>query len=504
MVEKNCIFNMLHYGGEVIMKLYDIISNLKFVGIKNYQELDIDALTCNSNEKTQNGIYFCIKGLNNDGHDHAVDAIKNGAVCLVVERFLEIPVCQILVENSRACMSYISSIFYETYKSKMRFIGITGTNGKTTTTFLIREILTKLNRKVGMIGTEGVYINNLLLPPTLTTPDPIVLHRLLHDMDNNGCEFCVMEVSAHAIALNKIDNIYYDVVGLTNITKDHLDFFVNMDNYIKCKASLFDYRHAKAGVINTDAKYGKEIAKRSNIEITTVGRDGEIKIINTVNTLKGTTITFEYKGKEYTTNTNLIGDYNVANMMMAIACLTDVNIDIKDICNALKNIDIVVPGRFNFLDIDANFNVVIDYAHTPDGIKNILSTIKQLPIARLITVFGCGGNRDKTKRSEMGDMACGLSDYVIVTSDNPRFENPELIIDDILRDNTSKNVVKITDRKSAIEYALSIARDNDVVAILGKGAENYQEIKGVKFPYSDYDVVDNYFKYQNKSVLRHD
>ena len=486
------------------MKLYDIISNLKFVGIKNYQELDIDALTCDSKEKTHNSIYFCIKGLNNDGHEYAADAIKNGAVCLVVERFLEIPICQILVENSRATMSYICSIFYETYKSKMRFIGITGTNGKTTTTFLIREILAKLNRKVGMIGTEGIYINNLLLPPTLTTPDPILLHKVLRDMENNGCEYCVMEVSAHAIALNKIDNIYYDVVGLTNITKDHLDFFVNIDNYVKCKTSLFDYRHAKTGVINTDAKYGKEIAKKANIEISTVGREGDIKIINAINTLKGTTIKFEYKGKEYSTHTNLIGDYNVANVMMAIGCLTGINIDIKEICNVLKNIDVIVPGRFNVLNIDANFNVVIDYAHTPDGMKNILSTIKQLPIAKLITVFGCGGNRDKTKRSEMGEMACELSDYVIVTSDNPRNENPELIIDDILRNNTSKNVVKITDRKSAIEYALSIARDNDVVAILGKGAENYQEIKGVKFPYSDYEVVDNYFKYQNKSVLKHD
>lgn len=495
---------MLHYGREVIMKLYDIISNLKFIGIKNYQELDIDALTCDSKEKTHNSIYFCIKGLNNDGHEYATDAIKNGAVCLVVERFLEIPICQILVENSRVSMSYISSIFYETYKSKMRFIGITGTNGKTTTTFLIREILTKLNRKVGMIGTEGVYINNLLLPPTLTTPDPIILHKLLRDMESNGCEYCIMEVSAHAIALNKIDNIYYDVVGLTNITKDHLDFFVNMDNYIKCKASLFDYKHAKAGVINTDAKYGKEIAKKANIEITTVGKEGDVKILNTLNTLKGTTIKFEYKGKEYSTHTNLIGEYNVANVMMAIGCLANMNIDIKEICNTLKNIDVTVPGRFNVLNIDANFNVVVDYAHTPDGIKNILSTIKQLPIKKLITVFGCGGNRDKTKRGEMGAMACELSDYVIVTSDNPRNENPELIIDDILRNNTSKNVVKITDRKSAIEYALSIARDSDVVAILGKGAENYQEIKGVKFPYSDYEVVDNYFKYQNKRVLKND
>ena len=213
---------------EVFMQLYDIISNLKFIGIKNYQDKDIEALSCNSKEKLNKGIYFCIKGLHSDGHDFAKESISHGAVCLVVERYLDLPITQILVENVRVAMSFISSVFYETYKSKMKFIGVTGTNGKTTTTFLIREILMKLNKKVGLIGTEGIYINSLMLPAMLTTPDPIDLHKVIKDMENNGCEYCVMEVSAHAIALNKIDDIRYDVVGLTNITKDHLDFFLNM------------------------------------------------------------------------------------------------------------------------------------------------------------------------------------------------------------------------------------------------------------------------------------
>ncbi len=483
------------------MKLYDIISNLKFIGIKNYQELNIDSLSCDSNEKINDGIYFCIKGINRDGHNYAKDAIENGAVCLVVEKFLDLPITQILVENSRIAMSFISSVFYETYKSKMKFIGITGTNGKTTTTFLIREILTKLGKSVGLIGTEGIYINHLLLPANLTTPDPIDLHKLIKDMDNNGCEYCVMEVSAHAIALNKIDNIYYDIVGLTNITKDHLDYFINMENYMKCKASLFDYKHAKFGIINTDVKYGKEISKRSNIEIQTVGKDADIKIIDSNKGLSGTDFKFQYRDKIYKAHTNLIGDYNISNIMMAIACLINLGININDIIDTINTNEFIVPGRFNVLNLDTNYNVIIDYAHTPDGIKNVLTAIKNLPIARLITVFGCGGNRDKTKRSEMGEVATDLSDFVIVTSDNPRFENPELIIDDIMAGIKSNNAYRIENRKSAIEYALSIAKANDVVAILGKGAENYQDINGVKIPYSDYDVVDNYFKYSKKSEV---
>ena len=483
------------------MKLYDIISNLKFTGIKNYQELEINSLTCDSKERVEKGIYFCLKGLKSDGHDYAQESIKNGAVCLVVEEFLDLPITQIKVSNSRIAMSFISSVFYETYKSKMKFIGMTGTNGKTTTTFLIREILAGLGKKVGLIGTEGIYINSLRLPPMLTTPDPINLHKTIRDMENNGCEYCVMEVSAHAIALNKIDNIYYDVVGLSNITKDHLDFFLNMENYIKCKAGLFDVRHAKSGVINIDAKYCKEIAKKANIEISTIGTDGDIKLLESNQTFDGTNFVIERNGKTYKANTNLIGDYNISNIMMATAILTKLGISMKEILSAIKSHEFIVPGRFNVLKTNSDYNVLIDFAHTPDGIKNILTTLKKLPHNKIITVFGCGGNRDKTKRSEMGDMALRLSDYVIVTSDNPRDENPEMIIDDIVQNINSKNVVRITDRRSAIEYALSVAKKGDIVAILGKGAENYQEIKGLKTHFSDYEVVDNYFKYTLKSEL---
>ena len=484
------------------MKLYDIISNLKFIGIKNYHDQEIDSLSCDSKEKLEKGIFFCIKGINADGHDFASESIKNGAVCLVVERYLDMPITQILVENVRVAMSFISSVFYQTYKSKMKFVGVTGTNGKTTTTFLIREILMHMGKKVGLIGTEGVYINSLMLPATLTTPDPINLHKIIKDMENNGCEYCIMEISAHAIALNKIDDIHYDVIGLTNITKDHLDFFLNMENYIKCKASIFDVCHAKTGVINADAKYCKDIAKKSNIEMTSIGKLADLEISNVTQKLKGSNFKIEYKGKQLLCSTNLIGDFNLSNLLMAIAMLINLGFNLKEIVTTIKSHEFIIPGRFNILKTNSDFQVVVDYAHTPDGIKNILNALKKLPHHKIITVFGCGGNRDKTKRSEMGQVAIELSDYVIVTTDNPRDENPEIIIDEIVQNITSKNIVRISDRKSAIEYALTIAKPDDIIAILGKGAETYQEIKGVKVHFSDYEVVDNFFKYALKREMK--
>lgn len=483
------------------MQLYEIISNLNFIGIKNYKELEINSLTCNSKELVNNGIYFCLKGMKTDGHDYALESVKNGACCLIVEKFIDAPTTQILVDNARIAMSYISSIFYGTYKSKMKFVGVTGTNGKTTTTFLLREVLQKMDKKVGLIGTEGIFINSLMLPATLTTPDPIELHKTIKNMERNGCEYCIMEVSAHSIALNKIDDIYYEVVGISNITKDHLDFFINMDNYMKCKASLFSAKHAKAGVVNVDAKYCKDIAKKSDIDITTTGKEADLKLVELNQNLRGSNFKVEYKNKLYNVSTNLIGDYNVSNLMLCMAILTKLGYDLKQVIDVIKTSNFVVPGRFNVLKVDANYNVVIDYAHTPDGIKNILSALKRLPHRNIITVFGCGGDRDKTKRGEMGEQAVQLSDYVVVTSDNPRFENPDMIIDDIVKDLQTKKLVRITNRRSAIEYALSIARENDIVAILGKGAENYQDIAGVKVHFSDYEIVDNYFKYLIKSEL---
>lgn len=477
------------------MNLQQIIQNLTFNGIKNYKDLQIESLTNDSKQSVQQGLYFCLKGNKVDGHNYSQEAVDNGAVCLVVERFLDLPVTQILVDNARRAMSTISATFYEFDKSKIKFIGVTGTNGKTTTAFVTRHILQNLGKRVGMIGTEGTYIGNIKVPTKLTTPDPIKLHKVIHDMDKNNIEYVVMEVSAHALALNKVDSIMYDVVGLTNITQDHLDYFNNIENYAMAKSQLFTYKHANKAIINVDDKFCRAIAKKCEIGCKTlsVHKPADI-MVEEANLEAGKTQAVINLGeKQYMLNSSLVGEYNLANTLMAVGFCDALGFEINDILQALNACAVVVPGRLNLIKTPKNSTVVIDYAHTPDGIEKVATTLNKIKTGKLIVVFGCGGNRDAAKRAEMGAIASKLADYVVVTSDNPRDENPYQILSDIDRGISKTNYVKIENRTSAINYALALAGPNDIVAILGKGNESYQEIKGIKHPYSDYKVVDEYF-----------
>ncbi|MBQ7880297.1 MAG: UDP-N-acetylmuramoyl-L-alanyl-D-glutamate--2,6-diaminopimelate ligase [Clostridia bacterium] len=415
------------------MNLQNLIKNISFKGIKNYKDVQIENLTNVSTRDTNQGLYFCLKGGKTDGHNYAQEAINNGAVCLVVERYLDLPVTQILVDNVRVAMSNISANFYEFDKSKIKFIGVTGTNGKTTTAFVTRHILQNLGKRVGMIGTEGIYIGDLKLPAQLTTPDPIMLHKIIHDMDLNGIEYVVMEVSAHALALNKVDSLMYDVVGITNITQDHLDYFNTMENYARAKAELFTYKHAKKAIINIDDKYTRAIHKKCDIDTKTLSlhRPADIMVEESNLGLNKTQAVISIGNKQYMLNTSLVGEYNLANTLMAVSFCNALGLEISDILQALDNCELVVPGRLNTIQTPKNNTVVIDYAHTPDGIEKVLSTLNSIKKGRVIVVFGCGGNRDNTKRAKMGEIATKLSDYVVVTSDNPRYENPRQIILDI-------------------------------------------------------------------------
>ncbi|MBQ8522595.1 MAG: UDP-N-acetylmuramoyl-L-alanyl-D-glutamate--2,6-diaminopimelate ligase [Clostridia bacterium] len=487
------------------MNLQQILQDLSFKGVKNYKNVQIDNLTNSSTKDTSNALYFCLKGSKVDGHDYAEEAVNNGAVCLVVERYLDLPVTQILVDNSRLAMSTISAKFYEFDKSQIRFIGVTGTNGKTTTSFITRHILQNLGKRVGMIGTEGIYIGDIKLPATLTTPDPIQLHKIIHDMDQNNIEFVVMEVSAHAIALNKIDSIMYDVVGLTNITQDHLDYFNTMENYARAKAELFTYKHAQKAIINIDDKYTRAILKKCNIDVKTLSlkRVADIMVEESELDINKTEAVINIDGKHYMLNTSLTGEYNLANTLMAVNFCASLGFEITDIMQALNKSKINVPGRLNLLTTPTKSMVVIDYAHTPDGIEKVLSTLNQIKRGDIIVVFGCGGNRDNSKRAEMGKIATNLADYVVITSDNPRDENPYQIIADINKGISKQNKhVNIENRASAINYALAIAKENDIVAILGKGNEAYQEIKGEKQPFSDYKVVEDYFNKEQERLIK--
>lgn len=477
------------------MELQKIIQNLEFKGIKNYKNLDIQSLTNVSEEKTIKGMYFCLKGNKVDGHNFSSQAIQNGAICLVVERFLDLPITQILVDNSRKAMSQISANFYQFENSKIKFIGITGTNGKTTTSFIIKQLLENLGHKVGLIGTEGVFIGNFRLPCNLTTPDPIILHKVIHDMDENEVEYVVMEISAHAIALHKIDNIMYDVVGITNITQDHLDYFVTMDNYASVKASLFTSKHSKKAVVNIDNQYTKNIAKKTELPYKTVSilGDADIFVQEQMFNFEQTKAVVYINGQDYMLTSNLIGEYNLSNSLMAIAVCESLGFDVPNIIKAYNSAEFTILGRLNTVKVPAKFNVIIDFAHTPDGLKQVLSTLNKIKKGKLIVVFGCGGNRDLGKRAKMGEIATKYADFVVVTSDNPRYENAEQIICDINKGVNKNKSTSIVNRKDAINYALSVASADDIVAILGKGNEQTQEINGIKYPYNDYKVIREFF-----------
>lgn len=477
------------------MRLQQLIQDLSFKGIKNYKDVQIENLTNSSTDDTNNALYFCLNGSKVDGHDYAKEAIDNGAVCLVVEKFLDLPVPQILVENARKAMASISATFYDFDKSKIKFIGVTGTNGKTTTAFVTRHILQNLGCRVGMIGTEGTYMGNIKIPSSLTTPDPIKLHKLIRDMDLNDIEYVVMEVSAHAIALSKVDNINYSVVGLTNITQDHLDYFNTMENYARAKAELFTYKHAQKAIINIDDKYTRAILKKCSIDVDTlsVRKTADIMVEETNLQPTKTQAVVNVDNRQYLLNSSLVGEYNLANTLMAVGFCKSLGFKVSDILEALNKSEIIVPGRLNTITTPKNNTVVIDYAHTPDGMEKVLNALNKIKKGKLIVVFGCGGDRDRTKRCQMGEIASLAGDYVVITSDNPRSENPYQIITDINKGVKGRKSVNIENRASAISYALEMSSEGDIIAILGKGNEPYQEINGVKYPYSDYKVVDDYF-----------
>ena len=476
------------------MEIKKLLDGIDVISIKNVGNFDCENLSCNSKEENTNGVFFCLSGSKVDGHNYVVEAEMNGAKCLVVEKFVDSPLMQVLVNNTRKTMALMSAKFYAIDKSNMKFVGITGTNGKTTTSFMVKAYLTKLGKRVGLIGTQGIYFNNLMLPAKLTTPDPIELSKIISDMETNGIEYVVMEASAHAIALNKIDGIMYDVVALTNITQDHLDFFKNMNNYANSKSKLLSLNHAQKAIINIDDDYTNAIANITDCEKTTVSlyNEADINLEEYDCATSGTRATINVNGEMININTNAVGKYNLSNTMVAMAIVNGLGFDMQEVARVVNETNIVVPGRFNVLKTPTDYTVVIDFAHTPDGIQNVLKTARELTNSRIICVFGCGGDRDRDKRHIMGEIAQNYADWTIVTSDNPRSENPKLIINEITS-NMHKNFEKITTRQDAIHKALSIAETGDIVLILGKGAENYQEINGVKYPYSDFDVVDGYF-----------
>ena len=477
-------------GGD--MNLENLIKNLeaKVIGETNLDILDI---TYNSKKVKKGSLFVCLCGENSDGHDFAKDAERNGAAAILCEKQVQVNIPQIIVSSTRKALSKVFSCFYDNPQNKLKIIGLTGTNGKTTTSFLIKSILEESGKKVGLIGTQGAFIGKQFFQTGLTTPDPQLLFKLLKQMVDFGVEYVVMEVSAHALALDKTEGIVFEVGVLTNLTQDHLDFFKTMENYKRAKFKLFEGNKIKSAVLNFDDEFGRKLAETitvpflsyslnnpSDVFAAKIGnKNGKNKFI--VNILDNV----------FDVESNLIGEFNIYNSLAAASVAAMLGCSTKQIKNGLEKL-LGVEGRLNRFNLSNGVVAFIDFAHTPDGIEQALNAIRELKFKQIITVFGCSGNRDKDKRHKMGQIAEKLSDYVVLTTDNPRFENPELILDDIEIGMEKTAHTRFVSREQAIEFALTLAKKGDCVAILGKGAETYQDINGVNVPYSDFEVVKNF------------
>lgn len=480
----------LENGGD--MNLENLIKNLeaKVIGETNLDILDI---TYNSKKVKKGSLFVCLCGENSDGHDFAKDAERNGAAAILCEKQVQVNIPQIVVSSTRKALSKVFSCFYDNPQNKLKIIGLTGTNGKTTTSFLIKSILEESGKKVGLIGTQGAFIGKQFFQTRLTTPDPQLLFKLLKQMVDFGVEYVVMEVSAHALALDKTEGIVFEVGVLTNLTQDHLDFFETMENYKRAKFKLFEGNKIKSAVLNFDDEFGRKLAETitvpflsyslnnpSDVFAAKIGnKNGKNKFI--VNILDNV----------FDVESNLIGEFNIYNSLAAASVAAMLGCSTKQIKNGLERL-LGVEGRLNRFNLSNGVVAFIDFAHTPDGIEQALNAIRELKFKQIITVFGCSGNRDKDKRHKMGQIAEKLSDYVVLTTDNPRFENPELILDDIEIGMEKTAHTRFVSREQAIEFALTLAKKGDCVAILGKGAETYQDINGVNVPYSDFEVVKNF------------
>jgi len=486
------------------MELTQLINNIKVIKVVGeIQRIDVSSITYDSRKVNKNSVFAAIKGYKSDGHKFILEAVNKGAVAVILEDetnapdniFIQDKVLKILVKNSRKAMAEISNVFFKEPSKKLKLFGITGTNGKTTTSYIIRNILETAGEKTGLLGTNSNFIGNREISSTLTTPESNELNELLFEMYSEGCSSAVMEVSSHSLVLNRVHDIHFEYAVFTNLTTDHLDFHRNSQNYFEAKKILFDNLGVGSkSVYNFDDQFGEKIISDSRAKCYSYGAasnsDFHIKDINF--DLNGTRFTIEHKNHSYSISTSLIGEFNAYNVCAAFAITLLAGIDPEKILLGIKTTP-QVPGRFEVLS-NADKKVVIDYSHTPDSLLKALQTIRKLSSGSrpVYTVFGCGGDRDQTKRAEMGRIASSLSDKVFLTSDNPRSEDPIHIIEMIRSGITSENFQIIVDREMAIKSAIESAEKNAVILIAGKGHEEYQEIKGIRVSFNDKLKVQHY------------
>lgn len=477
------------------MKLLDLISNLNVVNTIGNLDVDIGDVQTDSNLVGNDSLFVCLKGNNFDGHDFIRQVERFGARAVICERELNVDIPQVIVKDCRESISIIANDFYGNVDKKMKLVAVIGTNGKTTTSHLIKKILDKSDIPCGVIGTIGTYYGSEFIEPSLTTPDPLELNAILKKMYDSGVKVVVMEVSAHAIHYQKIKGLKFYSAVFTNFSQDHLDFFKDMQAYEKAKLKFFEENDCEFVVTNSDDVVGTKISSLCK-KVLTYGIDNpaDVFAIDVENTKKGCEFIINLFDCIFKVQLNLIGRFNVYNALASACSCALLGAKPVTVIKALNLVD-GVAGRIEKV-YDKEFKVFIDYAHTPDGLKKALEAVRDHASNRLISVFGCGGNRDASKREKMGEISATIADVTVITSDNPRFEEPMDIIRQIEKGvlSVSKKFVSIEDRKEGIIYALGIAKAGDVVLISGKGSEQYQEVLGIKKPYNDKDIVNEFLR----------
>ena len=455
--------------------------------------LEIEALCVDSRKAAPGALFFCTPGLHMDAHDFAPQAVEKGAVALVVQRRLDIDVPQVIVEDVRVAVSYIASEYFGNPSEKLMMLGITGTKGKTTTSFLVKSIMEAAGVKTGLIGTVCSMIGEETIPNRLTTPDPIETQTLLRRMVDADVKCVVMEVSAHALDMNRLAGVKFKVAAFSNFSQDHLDYFSNMDAYFAAKMKLMDRAACENVVYNVDDERVCTGVRKLRPEAMRIGiRESSDVYANDIEIgERGCSFLMTWHKRFRTSiSLHLAGIFNVYNALMAAGMCICAGAGPESIRQGLESV-YAVPGRIELLETGTPYRVILDYAHSPDSLENVLKAVRETTKGRMIALFGCGGDRDRAKRPLMGEIAGELADFCVLTSDNPRNEDPMAILDAIEQGikRTECAYTVIENRREAIRHALKLAGPGDVVVLAGKGHETYQEIKGVKHPFDEKVVV---------------
>ncbi len=485
------------------MNLQDLLYKVRLESVLGSTNVEIADIQFDSRKIAKNNLFVAVSGAISDGHNFISNAISDGAIAIIVEKFpeeIDENITYIKVKNSNNALGIVASNFYNNPSERIKLVGVTGTNGKTTVVSLLHQLVTLLNVKAGMLSTIQNKVESKIIPSTHTTPDAIQINLLLNKMIDAGCEYCFMEVSSHAIAQGRINGLIYSGGVFTNITQDHLDYHNTFAEYRDVKKSFFDSLSKNAfALTNKDDKNGDKMLEGTKANKLSYS-------LKSLSDYKCRVLENQFEGMLLQINkvdvwVKLIGDFNAYNILSVYAVANQFGFSDYDVLTALSMLN-SAEGRFQFVRNENAITGIVDYAHTEDALKNVLSTINNIRTnaEELITIVGCGGDRDKAKRPLMAKVACNLSNQVIITSDNPRSEKPEEIIEDMLADLDpiqKKKVLVINDRKQAIMTAGRLAKKDDIILLAGKGHEKYQEINGEKFPFDDMEELKQSLKINN-------